>query len=141
MAWLLDTNHWIVLLKGRCAPLAARIAESNPDEVWLCSIVKEELLHGAHKYSDAEVRRAKLRPVFARHPSASFDDEAANEAARIRHELECAGKVIGPRDIQIAGLALSRGWSLVTANTGEFSRVAGLRLEDWTQPANAGPGE
>ena len=33
---------------------------------------------------------------------------------------------------QIAGGALSRGWNLVTANTKEFSRVSGLKLEDWT---------
>lgn len=132
MAWLLDTNQWISLLKGRCPPIATRIAHTDPDDVWLCSIIKEELLHGAHKYDDTEARLAKLKPVFDRHPSAPFDDEAASAAARIRHELEKSGCVIGPHDTQIAGLALSRGWTLVTSNKDEFSRVAGLKLEDWT---------
>lgn len=131
MAWLLDTNQWIMLLKGRCKPLADKIHQLNPEEIWLCSIVKEELLHGALKYDDVEARRAKLKPVFDRHPSASFDDEAAAEAARIRHDLETSGNRIGPHDTQIAGLAYSRGWTLVTANTTEFSRVSGLKLEDW----------
>lgn len=132
MAWLLDTNHWIVLLKGRCAPLADRLRCINPDHVWLCSIVKEELLHGALKYEDSSVRMRRLQPVFARHPSAPYDDAAAESAARIRHGLEVKGLVIGPRDTQIAGLALSRDWTIVTSNTKEFSRIEGLKLEDWT---------
>ncbi|WZB63016.1 hypothetical protein WJ970_07715 [Achromobacter xylosoxidans] len=33
----------------------------------------------------------------------------------------------------IAGHARSRGFVLVTNNTREFSRVSGLRLDDWTQ--------
>ena len=46
MGWLLDTNHWIALLERRCPLLAA----TPPDRVWFCSLVKEELLHGALKY-------------------------------------------------------------------------------------------
>lgn len=141
MPYLLDTNHGIVLLNKRSLPLAARLAATPPDQVWLCSVVKEELLHGAHKYGDPAERLAILVVLFSLHQSASYNDEAANEAVRIRHELEGAGKVIGPRDLQIAGLALSRGWTLVTANTREFSRVNGLKLEDWTQLGTARLGE
>lgn len=133
MAWLLDTNQWIMLLKGRCKPVADKIHQLNPEEVWLCSIVKQELLHGALKYDDVAARLAKLKPVFDRHPSATFDDQAAAEAARIRHDLEISGNKIGPHDTQIADPAVSRGWTLVTANTKEFSRVSGLQLEDWTK--------
>lgn len=133
MAWLLDTNQWIFLLKGRCSALAARLASANPSQVWFCSVVKEELLHGALKYGDPAARQAKLEALFAKHESAPFDDEAAAEAARIRHELETAGQKIGPHDTQIAALAMSRGWTLVTSNKDEFARVKGLKLEDWTK--------
>ena len=136
MPWLLDTNHWIQLLKGRCPPLMQRLKSVPPDEVWLCSVVKEELLHGALKYERPDERLAKLEELFARHPSAPFDDLAAESAARIRHDLESRGCVIGPHDLQIAGLALSQGWPLATNNTDEFARVTGLALEDWTKPAN-----
>jgi tRNA(fMet)-specific endonuclease VapC len=111
MPWLLDTNHWIILLKGRCAPLAERLRSRDPDLVWLCSIVKEELLHGALKYEESAVRLGRLQPVFARHPSAPYDDTAAEAAARVRHNLESQG---------------------LMSNTKEFSRVEGLKLEDWT---------
>ncbi len=60
-----------------------------------------------------------------------FDAKAAEAAARIRATLEQTGSLIGPIDIQIASVALSRGAVLVTHNTREFERVAGLLLEDW----------
>jgi predicted nucleic acid-binding protein len=43
MPWLLDTNHWIILLKGRCRPLQEKLRQVPPEEVWLCAVVKEEL--------------------------------------------------------------------------------------------------
>ncbi len=60
-----------------------------------------------------------------------FDARAAEAAAGIRTALEQSGSLIGPIDIQIASVALSRGAVLVTHNTREFERVAGLLLEDW----------
>jgi tRNA(fMet)-specific endonuclease VapC len=132
MPWLLDTNHWIVLLKGRCQPLLEKLREVPPDEVRLCAVVKEELYYGAEGYDDKTARMAKLESIFSRHASAPFDDEAAATAGRIRKELEDQRQVIGPHDIQIAAIALQHGWTVVTNNTDEFKRVTGLQIEDWT---------
>jgi tRNA(fMet)-specific endonuclease VapC len=63
--------------------------------------------------------------------SFAFDDEAAAIYARLRHELELAGSVIGPFDLQIAAISLRVGATLVTNNTSEFSRVAALPVENW----------
>ena len=41
--------------------------------------------------------------------------------------------LIGPYDMLIAAQALANNLILVTNNTDEFSRVHGLRLEDWKQ--------
>jgi len=49
-------------------------------------------------------------------------------------ELEKAGRIIGPNDLWIAAHAQTLGIALVTNNTGEFDRVGGLTLEDWTTP-------
>ena len=38
---------------------------------------------------------------------------------------------VGPHGMLIAGQALARDLILVTHNTREFSRVPGLRVEDW----------
>ncbi|WP_395744240.1 type II toxin-antitoxin system VapC family toxin [Prosthecobacter sp.] len=132
MPWLLDTNHWIFLLKGRCVPLQERLRHVSPDDVWFCSIVKEELHYGAEGYDDKAARMARLASLFSRHASAPFDDEAAAIAGRIRKELEDQRQVIGQHDIQIAAIALQHGWTVVTNNTSEFKRVSGLQVEDWT---------
>ena len=57
-----------------------------------------------------------------------------SHAARLRFELEKQGRQIGPLDTLIAGTVLASGATLVTHNVKEFSRVAGLRIEDWFQP-------
>lgn len=46
-------------------------------------------------------------------------------------QLEALGTPIGFNDLQIGAIALANNLILVTHNTREFSRVDGLRLEDW----------
>jgi tRNA(fMet)-specific endonuclease VapC len=56
---------------------------------------------------------------------------AAEEAMRVRRDLNAKGTPIGGNDAMIAGHALAADCVLVTNNTREFSRVAGLHVEDW----------
>ncbi len=132
MPWLLDTNHWIALLKGQNTVLKNRLRSVPPHQVWLCSVVKEELFYGAEGYANRDARLSKLGEIFARHPSVPYDDEAAAIAGRVRKQLESKGMVIGPHDLQIAAIALQHDWTVVTHNDAEFRRVAGLSVEDWT---------
>jgi tRNA(fMet)-specific endonuclease VapC len=60
-----------------------------------------------------------------------FDAPAAAQMGRIRIELEDRGLVIGPLDLMIAGIAMSREAVLVTS-TKEFSGIPGLRVADWS---------
>ena len=60
-----------------------------------------------------------------------FDDKAAKICAKIRADLYKVGKPIGSNDLLIASIGLANDLTLVTHNTDEFSRVVGLRLEDW----------
>ena len=61
-----------------------------------------------------------------------FDDQDARAAGRVRAALEKTRTPIGAYDLLIAGQALRRGLTVVTANTSEFSRVAEPSWEDWT---------
>ena len=133
MAFLLDTNHWILMLKGRTPTLARKLDTVSPADVRFCSVVKEELYYGAHKHANKQARLAILQDLFSRHKSADFVDAAAAEAGRLRQELERRGEMIGPHDLQIAATAVARGWVLVTNNTREFQRIPRLKLEDWTR--------
>ncbi|MDB6029689.1 MAG: PilT protein domain protein [Verrucomicrobiales bacterium] len=131
MAYLLDTNAWIVYLKSPASPIKSRLANLTPRDVRLCSIVKAELLHGAEKYGNRERRLSILNQLFAPYTSLPFDDAAAHAYSRTRHELEVLGIAIGPHDLMIAAIALAHNLIVVTHNTAEFSRVPGLQTVDW----------
>jgi tRNA(fMet)-specific endonuclease VapC len=64
-----------------------------------------------------------------------FPDDAATHYAQIRADLKKRSRMIGANDLFIAAHARSVGLRLVTNNTGEFGRVKGLTLENWTLPA------
>jgi tRNA(fMet)-specific endonuclease VapC len=131
MAFLPDTNVWISLLKNPGGKLEARVQSQPVSEIFLCSVVKAELWHGAEKYGHRERRRRALDLLFAPFASLPFDDAAARHYAEIRHHLEIQGRVLGPNDLKIAAVARTHGLTLVSADQ-EFSRVPGLSLADWT---------
>jgi tRNA(fMet)-specific endonuclease VapC len=130
--FLFDTNCWITLLKGRSPALEKQWSSLTVEELLTCSIVKAELWHGANKYSNAGERRSMVDRWLAPYRSLPFDDHAASCYAVIRHDLERRGAVIGPNDLKIAAICLACDLTLVSANCGEFQRVTGLRVEDWT---------
>jgi len=132
MPWLLDTNVWIEILKKRNQEVRQTLLSHPNDQIFLCSIVKAELWHGARKYTKSDFRLKVLEKLFAGFISLPFDDDAAWCYGDIRHQLEVAGSVIGPNDLKIAAICLANNLTLVTANTGEFSRVRNLRVEDWS---------
>lgn len=102
MAYLLDTNSWIHYLKHANSPIRTRLESLVPSEVVTCSVVRAELLHGAEKYGNRDRHVATVVQTLAPFRSHTFDDEAATIYARLRHELETAGAVIGTYDLQIA---------------------------------------
>lgn len=64
-------------------------------------------------------------------PLLPFGLTGAEKYAEIRTDLERRGETIGANDLLIAATALAHGATLVTRNTGEFSRVPDLHLEAW----------
>src|SRR5436305_14212069 len=105
MAWLLDTNAWISYLKTSQSSIRAKLQTLQPTDIRICSVVKAELLHGAEKYGNRERRMEILRALFTPYLSLPFDDSAAQEYGRIRHETEIVGRVLGPNDLMIAAIA------------------------------------
>lgn len=133
MPYLLDTNVWIDYLKNQDSAVIRKLQKLAVSEIVCCSIVRSELMHGARKYGDQMKRARLVQKTLSPFLSYSFCDKDADVYAKIRDQLETAGTVIGPYDLQIASIALRRGLTLVTRNTREFSRVEGLKIEDWSQ--------
>lgn len=130
MKYLLDTNVIVRFLARRSDSVVARF-ESEMGNYCLCAPVKGELLSGAQKSARVEENLRYFREFFATLPSLSFDDNAAEHYGEIRASLERAGTPIGPFDLLIASIARANSLILVTHNTREFGRVAGLGLADW----------
>ncbi|MBL9039521.1 MAG: PIN domain-containing protein [Archangium sp.] len=131
MSWLLDTNICIAWLKGSDAKLRDRVLKTAPAELWLCSVVKAELLYGARKSTRVEENLRRLDAFFSELGALPFDDRAATHYGLIRAQLERAGTPIGPNDLMVAAIALAADATLVTRNGAEFRRVPGLRVETW----------
>ena len=131
MNWLLDTNACIRYLNGRAPTLKSKIDASSCADIVVCSVVKAELYYGSARSNDPVRSRAKQNAFLAPFMSLVFDDAAAEVYGQVRAELESKGQPIGPNDMMIASIALWNRVTLVTHNTAEFSRVAGLRIEDW----------
>jgi tRNA(fMet)-specific endonuclease VapC len=68
-----------------------------------------------------------------------FDSPADEIYGSIRTQLELTGTPIGGNDLLIAAQALAFDHTLVTDNDQEFSRVAGLRVENWLPQATFAP--
>jgi tRNA(fMet)-specific endonuclease VapC len=128
--YMLDTNLCIRVLRDR-PPSARRRFNENAEALTISTVVLMELLHGAAKSARPAENRSAVEQFAGRVEVLSFDVAAADHAADIRADLERKGTPIGAYDLQIAGHARSRGLTVVTGNLGEFSRVAGLRSEDW----------
>lgn len=129
--YLLDTNACIQLLNGTNKRVARRLRVNAPSEVALCSVVKAELLFGARRSRLVEANLQLLTRFFQPFASLPFDDRCAEEAGQIRASLADQGKPIGPNDLLIAAIARAHDSILVSHDQAEFSRITGLRLEDW----------
>lgn len=133
LRYMLDTNLCIRVLRDRPQALRERF-NREADGLCISTIVLTELLHGAEKSARPEHNRREVENFAARLEVLPFDVDAAGHSAEIKAALERRGQVIGSYDLLIAGHARSRGLIVITANLGEFTRVDGLRAEDWLAP-------
>ena len=127
---MLDTNIVSDLLRNPDGSAAKRIAHVGPDAICVSIITAAELRYGCAKKGSVKLL-AHVEAILESVQVLTFDVPADTEYGGIRAELEAAGKPIGPNDLLIAAHASAAGAILVTDNTSEFSRVRGLRIENW----------
>lgn len=127
---MLDTNICIYAIKQRPPEVLAALRAQEVAGLGLSSVTVAELAFGVAKSGSARNQKA-LEQFLEPLEIADFDRSAALVYGRLRAALEASGTPIGPLDTQIAAHALALGVTLVSNNQREFSRVPGLRLEDW----------
>ena len=130
----LDTNVCIGLINRTALRVRGRFAEAVRADSVLCvsTVVLHELWYGVEKSTRRAHNADRLRTFLSGVVEVlDFDDADARATGGVRAELERLGTPIGAYDTMIAGQAIRRGITLVTANTREFARVDGLMWEDW----------
>ena len=129
--YLLDTSIVSHLITDRGeSRILARIAEVGEDRVCTSIIVAAEIRYGVAMKGSARLRDAADR-VLTRLAILPVEMPVDDAYGTVRSDLERRGLMIRPNDLLIASQCLSLGLILVTNNTREFARVAGLTVEDW----------
>jgi len=128
--YLLDTNILSELVRQPQGTIARRIAEAGEETICTSIIVAAELRFGAEK-SGSDNLADQVDLILSAIEILPLESPADREYGKLRHYLSRNGTLIGPNDLLIAAQALCAGLIVVTANTGEFSRVPGLNVENW----------
>ena len=110
--------------------MAQKIAVVGEHDICTSIIVAAELRFGAEKSNSARLKN-QVETILAAMLVVPFDVPADLKYAHIRKLMESSGNPIGPNDFLIAAQAKANENILVTANVSEFSRVPGLRVENW----------
>jgi tRNA(fMet)-specific endonuclease VapC len=132
--YMLDTDISSCIMKRSHDAVLKRLQAVPIADIAISAITKSELMYGVEvsprKPQDSAALEAYLKHVEV----LDYSEGAALRYGQIRAALKGAGAMIGANDLLIAAHARSLGLILVTNNTREFSRVDGLRLENWTLP-------
>lgn len=139
---LLDTNH-LTALKYRQHPksvrLARRLVESGDDFIATTIIAYEEQHRGwlalLARYSDPARQvgvyqeLSALARFFSQWRLVDYDEPAARGYQSFRQ----TGVRIGTMDLKMAAIAVQHDALFLTANQSDFSKVPGLRFENWLE--------
>ena len=132
IGYLLDTNIISDLIRNPNGPAAHRIAELGAKAICTSIVVAAELRYGCAKKGSARLL-SRVEDLLVMIPVLPLDSPADTRYGNIRAELEAAGQTIGMNDLLIAAHASALGLTLVTDNLREFSRIRGLKVENWRE--------
>ncbi|MHB8948783.1 MAG: type II toxin-antitoxin system tRNA(fMet)-specific endonuclease VapC [Rhodoferax sp.] len=130
ISYMLDTNICIYIINARPPTVLERFRRERLGSISISSVTATELAFGVAKSGSARNREA-LEMFLAPLEVLPFDASAIWHYGELRAALERRGEPIGALDTMIAAHAMTSNTILVTNNTREFARVAGLRLENW----------
>lgn len=128
--YMLDTNIVSDVLRNPRGPAAERVRQTDGNEICVSIVVAAELRFGARKRG-SEMITALVEGFLVRTHVFPLQVDADSHYADVRVALEKAGTPISANDMLIAAHALALDATLVTGNEHEFSRIEGLKIENW----------
>jgi tRNA(fMet)-specific endonuclease VapC len=130
--FMLDTNIVSHMIRFPAGDVVQRVGLAGVDKICISALVASELRYGAAKRASSRLS-ALVEDLIGRLDVLPYEASASPSYAVIRHDLAMSGKLIGPVDLFIAAHAVSLDMTLVTDNVREFSRVDGLKIENWLE--------
>ena len=130
MRYLLDTNIISDMMRNPQGKVFQRIAKVGEDAVLTSIIVACEVRFGIEKRQSEKLAK-RFSDVFGALSVERLDTIVEGHYAVLRTKLEAMGNPIGQMDMLIAAHALALDAVVVTDNEREFSRVPGLKVENW----------
>ncbi len=130
MRYLLDTNIVSDLVRNPQGKIAEQILKVGETKICTSIIVAAELRYGAEKKQSPRLS-GQLEAILGVLEILPFEKPADVSYGSVRAQLERVGKPIGAHDLLIAAQALTLGYTVVTDNEKEFSRVKHLHVENW----------
>nr|WP_117191868.1 type II toxin-antitoxin system VapC family toxin [Rhizobium terrae] len=130
MSYLFDTNMISDLIRNPGGKAGERIAVLEDGDLKTSIIVAAELRYGVAKKGSERLTKL-VEAVLADFEVLPWEAPADIHYAAVRDSLSRSGQPIGDMDMLIAAHALALNAVLVTDNESEFSRVPGLKIENW----------
>ena len=131
--YLLDTDMSSYIIKQRPVEVLQKFKKLPMNSIGISIITYAELMYGIERSSSKRVNREVVENFIQHTEVLNWNKEAADQYALIRTQLETSGTPIGAMDMMIAAHTKSIQCTLVTNNTRHFSKVAGLKIENWTE--------
>ncbi len=131
MKYLVDTNILIYLMNSKSKSLEKKFTSKDIRDFGVSSITVAELIYGAKKSQHKSKNLTAVLKILSPLTILDFDSTDAMEYGNIRAELEIKGQIIGANDLLIAAQAKRHKLIMLTANTKEFNRVSGIKVENW----------
>ena len=129
--YMLDTNICIYISRQKPEAVLKRFDTLSPGDAVISIITYGELCFGAEKSTARDRAYAALTNFVSVVPVASMSPDVGEVYGRIRADLTHRGELISANDLWIAAHSLQLGVTLVTNNEREFTRVTGLKVENW----------
>lgn len=132
MLHMLDTDTGSHIIKGRSPAIAAKLRTVLPAMVCISVMTRAELLYSLKRLPPDHRLHLAVRQFLKIVRALSWDSEAADWYAGIRHQLVSSGQPIGEMDMMIAAHSLAAGAVLVTNHHRHFERIhAPPTLVNW----------
>lgn len=130
--YLLDTNILIDLARHPFGLCSQHLKVVGNEAVFTSVIVAGEVQFGIDRFSAFRLLR-QMEKVLETIEVRPLQVDAIKFYSAMRTDLESRGLPIGANDMWIAAHALAEDAVLVSNNTREFSRINGLKVENWMQ--------